>query len=243
MKTLFVSTLILVVVSCMNFAGCGSSEESVQETPILQPAQQSATELVQQEMLKLRAKNDSLMMVTGKLEHENQVLSARAAELETELAESKQMQAAALQPPPPPRQQPLQAQPLPQTLSQPKVTVSHGAYEQGMQLFRARKFQAAADEFQAMLDAGGSPNLEDNCHYWLGECFYAMKRYQEAISHFNEVFSFTVSEKKDDAQMMIANSYLAMGNKERAKAEYQKLIDKYPVSPYVRRAKEKSATL
>jgi len=38
---------------------------------------------------------------------------------------------------------------------------------------------------------------------------------------------------------MIANSYLAMGNKQKAVEEYEKLLKKFPASPFVKRVKEK----
>ncbi len=43
--------------------------------------------------------------------------------------------------------------------------------------------------------------------------------------------------------MMIANSYLAMGEKGKAKEEYERLIKKFPASPYVKRAKAKLSKL
>ena len=94
-----------------------------------------------------------------------------------------------------------------------------------------------------MLDAGAPAGLEDNCHYWLGECSYATKNFSNALEHFQHVFTYKVSEKKDDAQIMIANCYWRMGNKAKAKEEYQKFIDKYPASPYVNRAKERLGKL
>ena len=163
------------------------------------------------------------MILVNKLERDNQASLARATEAEAQMNDLKTRQAA-----PPPKQ--------------PAANAT-GSYQQGLQLFHARKYTDAASMFQSVLDAGSPADLLDNAHYWLGECAYATKNYQDAIGHFNEVFTFKISEKKDDAQMMIANSYLAMGNKARAKAEYQKHVDKYPASSYVARAKEKLAKL
>ncbi len=240
MKSISGRAVSLIIAASLTSSGCSSSDELSYVPLKVQP---SATELLQKDMVTLRARNDSLTMLIGKLEREMQLAQARSAELETRLSGFTEKPIIV---PPAPRQQ-VQQQAQPQPKSQPivqaKVAVSRDGYEQGLQLFRARQYQDAANQFQSVLDAGVAIDIQDNCHYWLGECAYALKSYQEAIDEFNQVFTFKISEKKDDAQMMVANSFFAMGNKAKAKEEYQKLIDKFPASPYVKRAKEKLSTL
>lgn len=231
MKTNLFTPMITALGLCLTLIACSSSDETMNEDRTLQPVQPSATEVVQRDMLALRARNDSLAVLVGKLELDNELAATHAAELETRLAAMRQRSAAV------PAAQHQQDQRF------PPGAAGDDAYEQGLQLFRSRNYHEAAGRFKSMLDAGAPPDLQDNCHYWLGECAYAMRNFQEAIGHFNEIFTFKVSEKKDDAQMMIANSYFAMGNTATAKAEYQKLIDKYPASPYVTRAKQKMSKL
>ena len=230
MKKIFlhVMSAIFILHGAIFIAGCSSSEEEAK----IEPAQTSATEMMHQDMAQERAKNDSLLVLVNRLERDNQAATARAVEAETELAEMKARTAA--------------AQTSAQTTGmkpQPRVPSGGGSYEQGLQMFHAHRFDEAAANFESVLNSGASPDLEDNCHYWLGECAYATKDYSTAIDHFNQVFTYKISEKKDDSQMMIANSYLALGNKEKARAEYQKLIDKYPASTYIARAKEKLGRL
>lgn len=218
--------ILLMMLLCVGLwsSGCASSDETMEERVQVQPPQPSATELMQRDLATLHARNDSLLILVSKLERDNQSANARATEAETQLNEFKSR---AVAPP-----------------QKPKVVpVSGGTYEQGLQLFRGRRYAEAAGIFQGIVDSGTPADLQDNCHYWLGECAYAVRAYKEAINHFNEVFTFKISEKKDDAQMMIANSYLAMGDKANARAEYQKLIDKYPASTFIPRAKEKLAKL
>jgi len=219
-----ITCAIFIIQGALFIAGCSSSEEQAK----IEPAQPSATEMMQQDMALQRSKNDSLLILVNRLERDNQAATARAVEAETELAEMKARTAAA------------------QTSAikpQARTPSGGGSYEQGLQLFHAHKYDEAAANFESVLNSGSSPDLEDNCHYWLGECAYATKNYTGAIDHFNQVFTYKISEKKDDSQMMIANSYLAMGDKEKARTEYQKLIDKFPASTYIARAKEKLGRL
>lgn len=209
------------------FAGCSASDEPTHEkTQPPAPPQPSATEMMTKEMTTLKTQNDSLQQEITKVEQNNRLTTARAAELETQVAELKEKLTA-----PPPK------------VTKPAIGNTLNYYEQALQIFRARKYQEAATMLQGILDAGTPPGLEDNCHYWLGECSYAVKNYNDALEHFQHVFTYNVSEKKDDAQIMIANCYLGLGNKAKAKAEYQKLIDKYPASPYAKRAKERLGKL
>ena len=208
--------------------GCGSSGE----TPKQIPSQPNATEVMRREVLKIRQENDSLKAQLARQQQDNRTVTARAAQLETENAELRDKLKAV--PPPAPTYIPPSYIPP----STPRVTDPNQTYQEGLSFFHSRKYSEAETALQSILDSGGGA-LEDHCHYWIGECEYAQKNYQGAIEHFQKVFSFNRSSKKDDSQMMLANCYYAMGDKARAKEEYQKLIDKYPASPYVKSAKAK----
>ena len=63
--------------------------------------------------------------------------------------------------------------------------------------------------------------------------------YKTAIQQFQEVLKFKISEKKDDSQFMIAQTYDRMGNHEQAQVEYKKFVELYPNSEYLQRAQAK----
>lgn len=227
MKQKIAFSLILPLCTCLLFFGCSASDESTHDvTPPSMPPKASATEMITQEMAHLKTQNDSLQQELVKIELSNRITTAHATELETQVAELKEKLFA---PPPKP--------------PEPVIRNTQEYYEQALQAFRMRNYEKAGTMLQGILSAGAPPDLQDNCHYWLGECAYAMKSYTDALEHFQTVFTFKVSEKKDDAQLMIANCYYAMGNRAKAKEEYQKLIDKYPASQYVNRAKERLGRL
>jgi TolA-binding protein len=203
--------------------GCSGSEEAKKEIP---PPPPSATETMQKEMNDLKSKNESLKKQVAKLEQDNRTAIAKAAELETQLTELKEKAAA-----PPP------------IIQKPIPTNARGSYKEALNLFRSRNYAEAASLFQSALDAGIQEKMQDNCYYWLGECAYGEKKYDEAIEHFQKVFTFKISEKKDDSQLMIGNSYLALGNKEKAKEAFERFTKKFPASPFIKRVKEKLGKL
>ena len=214
----------LALIICLLAAGCHGSEEATQESPT--PAQPTASEAIQQEVRTLTAQNDSLRHQIGTLEEQNRTATAHAADLETQISELKEKLAARTAPPP-----------------KPSIENPLESYHQALTLFHSRNYQDAEALFQGCLDAGIDQRLQDNCTYWIGECEFGLHRYQEAIGQMQKVFDFKISEKKDDAQIMIANCYFAQGDKPQARAEYEKLIKKFPASPFVKLAKERLAKL
>ena len=54
------------------------------------------------------------------------------------------------------------------------------------------------------------------------------KTFKRAIAEFSRVFTFAGTDKNDDAQLKIGLSYKSMGNVEKAREEFQRLIDYFP---------------
>jgi len=182
----------------------------------------------------LRATNDSLSRVLATLQQENRTLSAHAAELESQLNQLKDKIAAAPKSPPPPVSAPPSV-----SVSPPAFASVHEGYKHALELFRSRQYADAAALFQQVLDNGIPLSLQDNCTYWIGECEYGQKDYARAIDQFQKVFAYKISEKKDDSEIMIGNSYLAMGQKDKARESYEQLIKVFPASQFVKLVKAK----
>ncbi len=201
-------------------AGCGSSGQSVPLERHL-----SVTDSLQREISGAKSQNASLTSRIASLESDKRLQLTRIAELESSVTFLK-AQIAKIPPPAPP------------PVADPRL-----AYQHALELFRSKQYSQAALEFQSLLDGGIELKLQDNCRYWLGECAFGSKEYAKAIEQFRQVFAYEKSEKKDESQLMIARSCLKMGKPEQAKIEYQKLIDTFPATPYLKQAKEQLAKL
>ncbi|OGB98187.1 hypothetical protein A2V82_06680 [candidate division KSB1 bacterium RBG_16_48_16] len=110
-------------------------------------------------------------------------------------------------------------------------------YDQALSLYNSRQYQAAINEFDALLALNENNSLSDNCQYWKGECYYALRNYNQAIIEFEKVFVFANSNKYDDAQLKLGLCYLKLGNSARARIEFEKLISDYPDSEYIAKAR------
>lgn len=218
------SFVIILFTSHLFLFGCGGTI-AVEKESELPPPPPSATEVLQKEMSDLKSENETLKKQISECEQDKRVITARAAELETQLSELKEKQI----PTPPP--------------TKPIIADYRTAYDEALNLFRSRNYKNASVIFLSLLEQEIPVVRQDNCYYWLGECAFGEKKFSDAINYFQKVFTFKISEKKDESQIMIANSYLAMGDKIKAIEEYEKLLKKFPASPFVKRVKEKLVKL
>jgi TolA-binding protein len=116
-------------------------------------------------------------------------------------------------------------------------------YEAARKLYEEKKYRQAAAIFEKLVQSGGDKSLLDNCQYWVGECYYGINYYNQAIVEFEKVFTYSDTDKYDDSQLKLGFCYLRIGNVDRAKSELEKLIVNYPESEYVQRAREYLARL
>ena len=110
------------------------------------------------------------------------------------------------------------------------------AYKDALQMFYDHHYQDAARQFFDLLQINPDHPLADNCQYWIGECYYAQRKYYQAIAEFNKVAAFNAGDKKDDAQLMLGLCFLRLGDKDLAQTELNWLVDVFASSEYVSKA-------
>jgi tol-pal system protein YbgF len=116
-------------------------------------------------------------------------------------------------------------------------------YKMALSEYENRNYKQAIQVFEELLAGNTKGSLSDNCQYWLGECYYGMGKYTQAIVEFTKVFEFNNSNKSDAAQLKIGLCHLRMGDKARAKEELERLLSDYPKSEYVGKVKSYLAKL
>jgi tol-pal system protein YbgF len=266
------SWFIILVLFIFLLAGCGESEEAVNEESQAQGVKQEAKVVKEEnasdqaltnfigaetdqseaqskastlsptqyekQIENLRTENTSLKQNIVKLEQENRTINARLTEIgakytsEKFRADSSEM---------------LVKSPI-KTLRNTSddegiLPPSQSTYDNAMDAFRARRYDSAVRGFKAVVDGGGEDELVSRSKYWLGEAYFAQKNYKEALPLFEDVLKIKNSEKKADAQFMIARSYENLGSKAKAKAAYEKVVKNYPMSKNVKTAKARWAKL
>ncbi len=116
-------------------------------------------------------------------------------------------------------------------------------YQEGYDLFNAREYNTAIQVFESLLASNVNHNLADNAQYWIGECHYALRKYDKAILDFEKVFTFAKSNKSDDAQFKLGLCYVRKGDNSKAREEFQRLLDVFPKSEYISRTEKHLSTL
>ncbi|MDZ7294343.1 MAG: tetratricopeptide repeat protein [candidate division KSB1 bacterium] len=126
-------------------------------------------------------------------------------------------------------------------------TNSGGTYEEryqaALRLTQGQQLRRAIGEFEALISENPVHSLADNCQYWIGQCYYDLGQYDQAIAEFLKVFSFAATDKYDDAHLMICKSYVALGEREAARAELRSFLLHHPRSEYRQTAEAMLRTL
>ena len=105
------------------------------------------------------------------------------------------------------------------------------AYQKAFSLLRGKNYGAAAQEFSGFLRFYPDSPLAANSQYWLGECYYGQRRFQEAIDEFERVFTFYASSNKVPASLLkIGYSHLELQQPSMARSVFQQLVRTYPQS-------------
>ncbi len=110
-------------------------------------------------------------------------------------------------------------------------------YEEALRKFYARDYDSAIAEFASLREKFPHHRLVSNCDYWIGESYFGKGNYTQAADAFQRVFNYENSYKKDDATIMLGRCYYNMQDLNTAKTFFQQLLDNYPDSEYVGKAK------
>lgn len=116
-------------------------------------------------------------------------------------------------------------------------------YADARNLYEQRRYAEAAAAFQAILAENDKTSYADNCQYWIGEAYYGMGKFAQAIAEFEKVFTFPRSNKTDAALLKIGLCYLQIGERQQARSQLEQLIATYPSSQYVAKARKYLARL
>lgn len=111
-------------------------------------------------------------------------------------------------------------------------------YQLALQSYYNRNYKTAIQMFDELLAVNSSHSLSDNCRYWIGESYYGLGNYNQAIIEFTKVSSFSKSNKMDDAQLKLGLCFWRLGDSERAAQEFERLISDYPESEYIEKAQQ-----
>ncbi len=111
-------------------------------------------------------------------------------------------------------------------------------YESGILSYRKGKYYPAISYFKKYISQFPGSSKTENSLYWIGESYFALKQYDNAVSYFKRVLGNDYYQKDQDAYIKIGYSYFMAKNYDLASREFQTYIDNYPNGKYLERAKQ-----
>jgi len=113
------------------------------------------------------------------------------------------------------------------SLSQDPSSVYYAAYSD----YIKENFDLAVEGFRQFIRSFPASELADNSLYWIGECYYAKKKYQDAINTFNELLGkYSDGDKVPAAILKKGYALLEMGRQGEGIAILKELISRFPLS-------------
>lgn len=110
-------------------------------------------------------------------------------------------------------------------------------YQTALTMYRKGRFSAAANAFRSFAKKYTQHSYADNAIYWLGECFYDLKKYRLALKVFRRVVEeYPTGNKAPDALLKMAYSYIKLEEKANARTVLAQLMQSFPKSEVARLA-------
>lgn len=117
-------------------------------------------------------------------------------------------------------------------------------YETSLAYYNNEEYDQALNGFKSFLEAFPDSDLADNAHFWIGECFMALKEYEHAILAYQEVIiKYPKENKVPNAMLRQAVAWLEIGDKTSSKLLLNKVLKNYPDSPEAKIAEKKLSSI
>ena len=135
---------------------------------------------------------------------------------------------------PKPQPVPVQPAPPPPTISpQEAYSMAYNDYLKGNYDLAIESFKLYRAQFP------GSP-LADNALYWIGECRYSQRKFEEAVDALDElILTYPQGDKAAAAYLKKGLAFVELGKKPEALAALKILVAKYPLEEESKIAQEK----
>jgi len=110
-----------------------------------------------------------------------------------------------------------------------------GMYKTALEAYFDGNYKNAIRYFEKLISVDDSHELSDNAQYWIGESYFALGQYEDAMGTFELVLTYPQSNKNDYAQFKIGLCLLKLDKRNQASAAFQSFLNSYPESELVNR--------
>lgn len=119
-------------------------------------------------------------------------------------------------------------------------TSARASYDRALDQFNNGQYAEALQSLTTFVDSAPAPDYMDNALFWMGECYYGLGRYNDALGYFQRVVSeYPDGNKVPDSLLKVALSYERLNNVASAREVLSVVTDTYPSTDAARRARER----
>jgi len=183
----------------------------------------------------LLRKLDQLTLDLQKITADLAVREPRAADAAGPDEDRRPVQQAPSRPPAESRPQPEPVRPPPAPTMSPQeaYSVAYNDYLKG-------NYDLAVESFRLYRQQFPESPLADNALYWIGECRYSQRKFEEAVDAFDDlIVTYPQGDKAAAAHLKKGLSFIELGRKAEALAALKLLVAKYPLEEEARIAQDK----
>lgn len=102
-------------------------------------------------------------------------------------------------------------------------------YREAYKLYESGLFVQAREKFKEYLGLFPNTDKSDNAQFWIGECYYSQKRYEEAILEYEKVIrDYPKSNKIPGALLKQGLAFYELGDKTSSRLLLEKVTKDYP---------------
>lgn len=115
-------------------------------------------------------------------------------------------------------------------------------YDRARLKMEKKEYDPAAALFQFFISERPKSKFADNAQYWLGECYYAQRKFERAILEFNKVVkNYPKSDKLCHSLLKQGFAFHELKKKKEGNAFLQEVIARCAKTIHARKAKERLA--
>ena len=142
------------------------------------------------------------------------------------------------------RDQAVVAPPQPSEAAAAETDTIRRDYEAAFRALEQKDYKVAISRLREFVKKYPKSRLANNAQYWIGESYYALRHFDQAILEFDEVRrSDPKGDKVPAALLKQGFAFAELGERVNARLILQEVVEKYPQSPEAAKAKQRLKAL
>lgn len=131
----------------------------------------------------------------------------------------------------------VEAKPTQKDSSNDEIT-SKSELTQALALFNQRQYGKVIDELSNLVSSTKNEAIKNEARYLLAESHMQLGNYEQAAEYFSELSGEKAGERAPEIALKLAECKIKLGRIAEARNTYREIIEKYPRSEYVPKARK-----